>query len=58
MMIFIKIGIIFCGLSVIIGAFGAHTLEKIIDDKMNTFKTGVQYQMFHGLALMYNWNFI
>ena len=52
MMIFIKIGIIFCGLSVIIGAFGAHSLEKIIGDKMDTFKTGVQYQMFHGLALI------
>ena len=52
MMLFIKIGIIFCGFSVIIGAFGAHSLEKIIGDKMGTFKTGVQYQMFHGLALI------
>ena len=51
-MIFIKIGIIFCMLSVIIGAFGAHSLEDKIADKMDTFKTGVQYQIFHGLALM------
>ena len=51
-MVFIKIGIIFCGLSVIIGAFGAHALEKIIADKMDTFKTGTQYQIFHGLALI------
>ena len=39
-------------LSVIIGAFGAHSLESTIDDKMETFKTGVQYQIFHGLALI------
>ena len=51
-MIFIKIGIIFCGLSVILGAFGAHSLERIIDDKMDIFKTGIQYQIFHSLALI------
>jgi len=39
-------------LSVIIGAFGAHSLESTIGDKMETFKTGVQYQIFHGLALI------
>ena len=50
-MLFIKLGIIFCMLSVIIGAFGAHSLESTIGDKMETFKTGVQYQIFHGLAL-------
>ena len=48
----LKIGIFFCALSVIIGAFGAHSLENIIGDKMETFKTGVQYQMFHALALI------
>ena len=51
-MLFIKLGIIFCMLSVIIGAFGAHSLESTIGDKMETFKTGVQYQIFHGLALI------
>ena len=51
-MLFIKIGIIFCMISVIIGAFGAHSLENMIGDKMDTFKTGVQYHMFHGLALI------
>ena len=51
-MLFIKLGIIFCMLSVIIGAFGAHSLENAIGDKMETFKTGVQYQIFHGLALI------
>ena len=52
-MLFIKLGIIFCMLSVIIGAFGAHSLESTIGDKMETFKTGVQYQIFHGLALIF-----
>ena len=51
-MLFIKLGIIFCMLSVIIGAFGAHSLESTIGDKMDTFKTGVQYQIFHGIALI------
>ena len=40
-------------LSVIIGAFGDHSLESTIDDKMETFKTGVQYQIFHGIALIF-----
>ena len=48
----ILIGAISCSLSVIIGAFGAHSLSNIIGDKMDTFKTGVQYQMFHSLALI------
>ena len=51
-MLFVKIGILFCALSVIIGAFGAHSLENTIADKMATFRTGVQYQIFHGLGLI------
>ena len=51
-MLFIKIGIIFSMLSVIIGAFGAHFLSNIIGDKMDTFKTGIQYQIFHSLSLI------
>ena len=51
-MIFIKIGIIFCIVSVIIGAFGAHGLSNMIGDEIEVFKTGVQYQIFHSLALI------
>ena len=51
-MLFIQIGIVFCMLTVIIGAFGVHSLANIIGDKMDTFKTGVQYEMFHSLALI------
>ena len=51
-MLFVKIGIFFCMLSVVIGAFGAHSLESMIGDKMDIFKTGIQYHMFHGLGLI------
>ena len=48
----LKTGIFLCGLSVIIGAFGAHSLENIIGDKIETFKTAVQYQIFHAIGLI------
>ena len=48
----IKTGIIFSLISIIIGAFGAHALENIIADKIEVFKTGVQYQIFHALGLI------
>ena len=52
-MLIIKLGIIFALLSVVIGAFGAHSLENIIANKMDVFKTAVQYQMFHSMALIF-----
>ncbi len=40
-------------LAVGLGAFGAHGLKKIADpDTVSTFQTGVQYQMYHALALL------
>jgi uncharacterized membrane protein YgdD (TMEM256/DUF423 family) len=48
----LKTGIFLCGLSVIIGSFGAHSLENIIGDKIETFKTAVQYQIFHAIGLI------
>lgn len=39
--------------AVALGAFGAHGLKKIVDaDSVATFQTGVQYQMYHSLALL------
>jgi uncharacterized membrane protein YgdD (TMEM256/DUF423 family) len=36
------------------GAFGAHTLKKMIGViELNTFETGVRYQMYHALFLMF-----
>ena len=36
------------------GAFGAHGLEgRVTPDRLETFKTGVTYQMYHALALLF-----
>lgn len=45
---------IFGGLAVALGAFGAHGLESITTDEkiLHGFQTGVQYQMYHALALL------
>jgi len=43
-------GIVFGILAIVLGAFGAHGLERLIDAKgIETFKTGVTYQMYHAL---------
>jgi len=40
-------------LSVILGAFGAHTLKTIISPEMlEVYKTGVQYQFYHTFVLL------
>ncbi|KAG1651637.1 Phosphoenolpyruvate carboxykinase (ATP) [Nymphon striatum] len=40
-------GIVFGVLAIILGAFGAHGLEKLIDtDAISTFETGVKYQIY------------
>ena len=38
-----------------IGAFGAHALRKTLEasNRMETFETGVKYQMYHALALLF-----
>ena len=45
----------FLGLvSIILGAFGAHALKKVLDiSELNTFETGVKYQMYHALFLLF-----
>ncbi len=40
-------------LSVILGAFGAHALKKVISlDKLQSFETGVRYQMYGAFFLL------
>ena len=40
-------------LAVILGAFAAHGLKgKLSESMMSAFQTGVQYQMYHSLALI------
>ena len=46
-------GIIFGVLAVVFGAFAAHGLENILSNKeLQTFETGVKYQMYHALFLL------
>ncbi|MHA7829577.1 MAG: DUF423 domain-containing protein [Flagellimonas sp.] len=41
-------------LAIILGAFGAHGLEKLVDaEAIDTFETGVKYQMYHALFLLF-----
>lgn len=43
---------VFGGLAVLLGAFGAHGLKKIVSPEMlAVFKTGVDYQFYHAFAL-------
>ena len=50
---FLVAGIILAGLAVALGAFGAHGLKKMVDEQaIEVFKTGVQYQFYHALALI------
>jgi uncharacterized membrane protein YgdD (TMEM256/DUF423 family) len=50
---FLIIGTILAGLAVVLGAFGAHGLKKIVGpDTVATYQTGVQYQMYHAFALL------
>ncbi|WP_272151568.1 DUF423 domain-containing protein [Tenacibaculum aiptasiae] len=47
-------GAIFGMLAVIFGAFGAHALKKILsDDQLKSFETGVKYQMYHAIVLLF-----
>jgi uncharacterized membrane protein YgdD (TMEM256/DUF423 family) len=51
--IFLIIGTILAGLAVALGAFGAHGLKKLVGpETISTYQTGVQYQMYHALALL------
>jgi uncharacterized membrane protein YgdD (TMEM256/DUF423 family) len=46
-------GSVLAGLGVAFGAFGAHALKVSLSPKMlDTFETGVRYQMYHGLGLL------
>lgn len=50
---FLRAGAISGGIAVALGAFGAHGLKQIVPpETVSTFQTGVQYQMYHSLALL------
>jgi len=51
--LFFGLGALLAGLSVALGAFGAHGLRNTLSPAdLATFETGVRYQMYHALALM------
>ena len=51
--IFLIIGTVLAGLAVALGAFGAHGLKKVVTpENVAIYQTGVQYQMYHALALV------
>ena len=46
-------GLLFGMLAVVLGAFGAHSLKKVLTiEALDTFETGVKYQMYHALFLL------
>lgn len=51
---FVGLGALLAGIAVMLGAFGAHGLEgRVSPDRVETFRTGVEYQMYHALALLF-----
>jgi uncharacterized membrane protein YgdD (TMEM256/DUF423 family) len=41
-------------IAIVLGAFGAHALKKVLSvDQLVTFETGVKYQMYHALFLLF-----
>lgn len=50
----ISTGAVFGMLAIILGAFGAHALKKALSlEQLSTFETGVRYQMYQGLFLLF-----
>lgn len=44
---------IYGALAIILGAFGAHALKKLLSpEQLNSFETGVKYQMYHAILLL------
>ncbi|GGK81608.1 DUF423 domain-containing protein [Rufibacter glacialis] len=48
------LGALLSGIGVMIGAFGAHGLAKLLTEtgRTDTFETAVKYQMYHALGLL------
>ncbi|MGO4818599.1 DUF423 domain-containing protein [Flavobacterium sp. W22_SRS_FP1] len=50
----ITTGALFGMIAIILGAFGAHALKKVMPaEQLVTFETGVRYQMYHALFLIF-----
>lgn len=50
---FVTTGAALGAIAVALGAFGAHGLKEIVNaETVQTFQTGVQYQVYHSIALI------
>lgn len=50
---FLKTATIIGALAIALGAFAAHSLRGLVSDNaVNTFETGVRYQVYHAFALL------
>jgi uncharacterized membrane protein YgdD (TMEM256/DUF423 family) len=50
----ISTGAILGMIAIILGSFGAHALKKVLTvEELSTFETGVKYQMYHALFLLF-----
>ncbi len=50
----IQLGAILGMIAIILGAFGAHKLKEVLTEaQLQTFETGVKYQMYHALFLLF-----
>jgi uncharacterized membrane protein YgdD (TMEM256/DUF423 family) len=46
--------LVFGFVSIVLGAFGAHALKKVLHpDQLNSFEVGVRYMMYHALFLAF-----
>ena len=51
--LFIKLAIILCFLSILLGAFASHLLKEFLTESdLSSFLTGTRYQMFHGISIL------
>lgn len=51
--LFLVAGTVLAGLAVALGALGAHGLKKVATpETVEIYQTGVQYQMYHSLAIL------
>ncbi len=48
-------GVVFAGLAVAVGAFGAHALRPVLEEhaRVETFELAVRYQFYHSFAILF-----
>ncbi|MFK7808916.1 MAG: DUF423 domain-containing protein [Saprospiraceae bacterium] len=50
---YLRLALVFAMLAVILGAFGAHALKKVLSEyQLGIYETGVRYQFYHALGML------